>query len=211
MSTKAILFGASPEADRSYLKKLHDLYPDAFVICADRGAEIAATAGFHPNIVIGDMDSLKRIPSDVEVIKCAPEKDDQDLKICARIALSRGYRDIIIVCASGGRLDHAIANFYLLEYFFENEAKAELLDAKNRVFMHEGGNMTLKTDPDYQYFGLLPLDYTLTGVTLRGLKYPLNHVILKRPEVISVSNEPIASEYSVEIENGRALIVLSRD
>lgn len=211
MTKKAILFGASPEADRSYLKRLHESCPDAFIICADGGANIAVDAGFFPNIIAGDMDSSVSAPSGSEIIRFNPEKDDQDLKICVKIALLRGYRDIVIVCASGGRLDHALANLYLLEYLFEQGVQAELLDAKNRVFMHTGGKMTLKTDAGYRYFGLIPLDYTLSGVTLTGLKYPLDHVILKRPDVISVSNEPLASEFSVEIEKGRALIVLSRD
>ncbi len=211
MTKSAILFGASREADLSYLEPLKKRCPGALVVCADGGVAAALSAGFSPDVVAGDMDSSASLPPGCEIIRFAPEKDDPDLKICAKIALSRGCRDFVIVAASGGRLDHYLANLYLLEYLFEQGADAELLDAKNCVFLHKGGKMTIRSDPSYRYFGLIPLDYTLSGVTLRGLKYPLNDALLKRPDVISVSNEFAGDEFSVEIQKGRALIIFSRE
>ncbi|MDP4109632.1 MAG: thiamine diphosphokinase [Bacillota bacterium] len=208
---KAILFGASKEQNLSYLELLRKQLPEAFVICADGGYETAKNAGFTPKVLAGDLDSYSGQAEDAELLRQPPEKDDTDLKICLDVALERGFTDILIVAASGGRLDHYLSNIFLLEYAAEHGAKAELINAKNRVFLHNGGKMLLRRDEAYRYFSLLPLDYTLSGVTLTGLKYPLRDVTLKRPGVISVSNEPICEEYTAEIKKGRALIILSRD
>ena len=50
--------------------------------------------------------------------------------------------------------------------------------------------LRLANRPPYRYLSLIPLDRTLTGVTLRGLKYPLTDARLTRGDTLSVSNEP---------------------
>ena len=59
--------------------------------------------------------------------------------------------------------------------------------------------------------GIIPLDASLQGVTLRGLKYPLTDAVVSRSQVITISNEAVAPTYTISIGTGRALVIESKD
>ena len=48
-------------------------------------------------------------------------------------------------------------------------------------------------------------------VTMLGLKYPLKDAELTRPYPISVSNEAVDEQFSIEIGQGRALVIFAVD
>lgn len=207
-----ILIAAAPEPDLTYVRALLTQKKDAFVVCADGGLRYADELGVMPNLIVGDFDSGNApLRGSAEVIRLVPEKDDSDLMCAMKLMLSRGYRSFDLVCASGGRIDHFLSNLSLIEYVFEHGGKCTLRDSKNIVFFHDGGKQLYKRNPDYKYVSFIPLDKVLTGVTLTGLKYPLDNVVLNRSAVISISNEPIADEFSIEIKFGRALVIFAKD
>ncbi|MGI6170496.1 MAG: thiamine diphosphokinase [Butyricicoccus sp.] len=204
----ALILASAPEREYEYVRKL--ARQADCIVCADGGVRHARACGLHPDLVIGDFDS-GTLPADCEVIRLKPEKDDSDLMCCAREAIRRGADTIWIACASGGRIDHFLANLFLLEYLGREGVDALFFDSRNRVRFHGGGTQRYTADPAYRYVGIIPLDAQLHGVTLRGLKYPLTDADLDRASVISISNEAVSAEYSITIEDGRALVVESRD
>ena len=204
----ALILASAPEREYDYVRELAQ-QADC-IVCADGGVRHARACGLHPDLVIGDFDS-GTLPADCEVIRLKPEKDDSDLMCCAREAIRRGADTIWIACASGGRIDHFLANLFLLEYLGREGVDALFFDSRNRVRFHGGGTQRYTADPAYRYVGIIPLDAQLHGVTLRGLKYPLTDAELDRASVISISNEAVSAEYSITIKDGRALVVESRD
>lgn len=204
----ALILASAPEREYEYVRKL--ARQADCIVCADGGVRHARACGLHPDLVIGDFDS-GTLPADCEVIRLKPEKDDSDLMCCAREAIRRGADTIWIACASGGRIDHFLANLFLLEYLGREGIDALFFDSRNRVRFHGGGTRRYTADPAYRYVGIIPLDAQLRGVTLRGLKYPLTDADLDRASVISISNEAVSAEYSIAIKDGRALVVESRD
>ena len=109
----ALILASAPEREYDYVRELAQ-QADC-IVCADGGVRHARACGLHPDLVIGDFDS-GTLPADCEVIRLKPEKDDSDLMCCAREAIRRGADTIWIACASGGRIDHFLANLFLLEY-----------------------------------------------------------------------------------------------
>ena len=204
----ALILASAPEREYDYVRKLAQ-QADC-IVCADGGVRHARACGLHPDLVIGDFDS-GTLPADCEVIRLKPEKDDSDLMCCVREVIRRGADTIWIACASGGRIDHFLANLFLLEYLGREGIDALFFDSRNRVRFHGGGPQRYTADPAYRYVGIIPLDAQLRGVTLRGLKYPLTDADLDRASVISISNEVVSAEYSIAIKDGRALVVESRD
>lgn len=204
----ALLLASAPETTYDYVKQLAQQAD--FLVCADGGIRHAQACGLTPDLVIGDFDS-GNCPTGCEVIALKPEKDDSDLMYCVRTVAQRGVDTIWIACASGGRLDHFLANLLLLETVEHMGLHAVFYDSQNRVVYHGGGEKRFCTNESYRYVGIIPLDKTLYGVTLRGMKYPLDNAVLHRDAVISISNEAVQPEYSISIERGHALVIESRD
>lgn len=185
------------------------LAPGDFVICADGGYNNALKLGITPNVVIGDFDSLKgEMPKGVETLKYPSEKDETDTHLAVLLALSRGFRDIILVGAMGGRADHSLANICLLKAIVDNGANGLIIDGKNRFMVINKRTCVKKEDG---YVSILPLFGEAKGVSLYGFKYKLDNVILAAGAVVGISNEIVDDSAIIDIKSGYLLVVWSRD
>ena len=181
------------------------------VICADGGIRSARDAGLRPDYQIGDWDSGGAPEPGVPCVTLPVEKDMTDLQAAAEQALGMGCRELLLCGCTGGRLDHTASNLVLLEWIAGRGGLPVMVDEDNEVRFLEGPvELRLANRPPYRYLSLIPLDRTLTGVTLRGLKYPLSDARLTRGDTLSVSNEPQGSEMTVSLVSGRALLIRSQ-
>ena len=92
-----------------------------FIICADGGYHNALILGIRSTFVIGDFDSLGQIPKGVETVK-HPAKDRNRHAFSSASSSFRGYNDILLLGAMGGRADHS-ANICLLKLIVDRGAK----------------------------------------------------------------------------------------
>lgn len=208
---RALIISAAPCENLDYVRDILKKYPDIVIICADGGAKYAEKLNIKPDVIVADFDSSENtIPCD-EVIKLTPEKDDTDTQHAAVLAIERGCKELILVCATGGRIDHMLSNLLLCEQVYELGANLLVIDEQNIVMFHAGGQMKFARNELKKYISLIPLDEKLEGVTMKGLKYPLENASLTRKKIISVSNEPVNDDISIEILSGKALIILTDD
>ena len=207
---RAVIFGSMPCGDGGFLRPYLAEGPWT-VFCADGGVNSARAAGLRPDYQIGDWDSGGAPEEGVPCITLPVEKDMTDLQAAADQALSLGFRELLLCGCMGGRLDHTAANLALLEWIAGRGGRALMVDEDNEARLLEGpAELRLPNRPSYRYLSLVPLDRTLTGVTLRGLKYPLTQATLTRGDTLSVSNEPAAAEMTVALASGRALLIRSQ-
>ena len=205
---RALLFGSVPCGDGAFLRP----YLDGggwTVFCADGGVRNARAAGLRPDYLIGDWDSGGAPEGDVPCITLPVEKDMTDLQAAVDQALELDYRELLLCGCTGGRLDHTASNLVLLEWIADHGGRALLVDADNEVRLLDSGVLRLTNRPCYHYLSLVPLDRRVTGVTLRGLKYPLTDAVLTR-DTLSVSNEPLGDEVEICLSAGRALLIRSQ-
>lgn len=187
------------------------------VIAADGGAHAAEAAGWLPDLIVGDADSLS--DSDVERFRALgvsvdlhpPEKDQSDTDLALDAALARGAAEIRLTGALGGpRIEHAIANLLLLA--------DPRLDGGDVAI--ERGNSTIRrigtgdgpgsieihgTAGDF--VSLLPLDAEVAGITTDGLRYALTDETLTLGPTRGLSNELLGERASVHTARGRVLVV----
>lgn len=206
----ALIFAAAPETDHGYIRAWLAAHPDALIACADGGLRHARALGLHPDFMVSDCDSLSETEG-TEVLRLKPEKDDTDTQSCLREVFRRGCRAATLVCATGGRIDHMLANLSLLEEAAALGGRLTVLDRQNKVVLHQGGREKFIMTADYRYFSLVPLDDTLTGVTIDNAKYPLQNATVHRAGMITISNEALSPAFAVTIASGRALVVFARD
>lgn len=207
----ALIFAAAPETDYAYIRAFLRENPDAVILCADGGQRHAHALGLTPDLVVGDFDSSTALGEAREILRLRPEKDDTDTQSCLREAFARGCARATLVCATGGRLDHLLANLSLLEEARDYGRSCAVLDRQNLVFLHGGGCQEFTLPACYRYFSIVPLDEKLEGVTIQGAKYPLDHAVVTRKGMISISNEPISASFCIEILRGAALIIFTTD
>ena len=192
-----------------HIEAVRDRLPThpGIVIAADSGLKTAEALGIRPDIVMGDFDSYTDpLPEKIEVIRVPAEKDVTDTVLAADYAEAHGFRDLLIVGGTGGRLDHELSNLFLLAALRDRGLCAALTDGDNmvRVLRDEGAAI-----PDEGgYFSLITAGTCF--VTIRGAKYPLERVRLDRAHPsFGVSNEVADGEAEVFVE-GEAFLITSR-
>lgn len=206
----ALIFAGAPETDYDYIRAFLRAHPQAAIVCADGGLRHARALGLSVDLMVSDCDSLAETEG-AEVIRLTPEKNDTDSQACLREVFRRGSTEATLVCATGGRIDHMLANLSLLEEAHALGGRLTVLDRQNKIVLHEGGHQKFKMTEEHHYFSLIPLDEELTGVTIENAKYPLENARVTRAGVISISNEALGETFSVSIGTGRALLIFSRD
>lgn len=208
---RALILSAAPCDDLGYVRDFLRENPGCIVLCADGGMRYAQQLGIVPDVVVADFDSSREAIECRELVRLTPEKDDTDTQHCVALAIERGCHDLTLACATGGRIDHLLANLFLCESAQEAGARLVVIDRQNTVFLHTGGCMRFSRQNARRYISLIPLDGKLEGVSMRGLKYPLEDAELTRSRLISVSNEAIDERFSIEIRKGRALVIFAED
>lgn len=203
--SKAVIISAGSIENYAYTQAF--IEADDFVICADGGLVHAEKMGVVPNLAVGDFDSYAG-PVTGEVRRFNPEKDYTDTHIAVTEALERGYREIILLGATGTRLDHTLSNIGLLEYIALKGGTGYVINETNKITVI---NKTTVIEPEEGWhLSLIPIG-RVKGVTLKGLKYPLHNYDLKFSESLAVSNEFTDGAAVIEIKEGSLIVVKSRD
>ncbi|MCF0134522.1 MAG: thiamine diphosphokinase [Blautia sp.] len=188
-------------------------------IAADRGLEFCRRAGLIPDIVVGDFDSMPKACAlfleeqpDLRVIRLVPEKDDSDTQSALNHAILEGAEEVLILGATGSRLDHVFANLELLVYGKTRNVRVSIVDKYNRISLAEN-RMTITDQSRFgKYLSFFPMGGDVTGLTLTGFKYPLyNHTLRTIDTGLTVSNELLEETAVVEFSAGVLLMIESRD
>ena len=209
--TRCVILAAGKISDYDALRPL--VAGGAFVICADGGYRHAAAFGIVPQLFIGDGDSCPpgEITAD-EVIRLPREKDDTDTLFCAREGVRRGYCDFLILGATRGpRLDHLFANFCVLDFLLTQGAFGRMADEYSEIQMIENTRRRFSRQEGVM-LSVFPFGGAASGVTLRGVKYPLTDATLTSDFPIGVSNAfvPSAEYAEIEVKSGKLLIFMTQ-
>ncbi|GBG28746.1 Thiamine pyrophosphokinase 1 [Hondaea fermentalgiana] len=172
-----------------------------------------AAARFTPNFIVGDLDSIESQSRSffeargTRVIQ-APDQDKHDLeKALAIIAeaqeeamLDTRY-SVIVLGATGGRLDHEFANISMLFKFDKTFQDLILLSDQSLALLLAPGKHTLIRPEDIisPTCGLAPLAGP-ARVTTSGLRWNLSNQVLELGGLVSSSNEMDGCTASIETD-----------
>ena len=118
---------------------------------------------------------------------------------------------IIILGATGTRLDHTYANINLLKLFDENGIDAFIQDGHNRIRV-TGKNICLKKAESFgKYISLLPFTDEVGGLSIKGAKYEIEGFLLTRGTARCVSNEYTEGDVFISFESGSLIVIESND
>ena len=206
---KTIIFGNGEIT--SYRWILPWLEGHELAICCDGGLRHMKKLGLRPHVMLGDFDSVD--PDDLENyikqgIACERhpvQKDETDMELCVRYALTHGTTEILIFGGTGSRFDHTLANVLLLKQALQLNIPAWLLDQRHRICMMDR-QLTIKGEPG-DVLSLLPVGGDATGVTTEGLQYPLRQETLYLHATRGISNVFERESASIAMTSGLLLVV----
>jgi thiamine pyrophosphokinase len=192
----------------------------AAVIAADGGLVRARAADLRVDVLVGDLDSLApelaaaAEAEGLDILRARVDKDESDAELALLEAVRRGATRVTVLGAFGGpRLDHALANLWLLAHPGLAGIDVVLLDAGSRA--------TLVTAPSASgapvqrplpgpvgaTVSLLPLGGDVAGITTAGLRYPLRDEALRTGPARGLSNVRVAADAALTVRDGRLLVV----
>ena len=213
MTGRCVIWGAAPVGP-SMLKLLR---PGDHIIAADGGWVTARSLGVQPHCILGDFDSISpKVLSyyenqEIPVKRYRPEKDATDTRIGLELALKLGSTEIFLLGATGGRLDHYMANLKSLFLPMEQGVQAWILDSQNAVTLLDRGIEIPKDRQFGKYVSFFTMGDKVEGVTLTGFKYPLKEYTLVNSDEIGVSNEILEERARITFRSGVVLMIMSKD
>ncbi len=185
------------------------------VICADGGAGHIRRTGILPDVIVGDLDSIA--PADqafftknkVRFVRYPADKDATDTELAMSLAVEQGAEDITLIGGSGTRLDHTMANVFLLKKLVDRQISCRMVDSHNEIHLVTD-RLEIEGRPG-ELVSVLPASERVTGVTMTGFLYPLNGAELVMGSTIGVSNRLVGQTARINVLSGTLIVFKSRD
>ncbi|RLQ95786.1 thiamine diphosphokinase [Falsibacillus albus] len=214
---KINILAGGPE---QFIPPLEACDKDTYWIGVDHGVYRLLSKGIHPHGAFGDFDSVSE--EEWNSIQAAnlkqfqvftPEKDETDMELALNWAIEQKPSSINIFGATGGRLDHYMANAMLLskEPFLSWPSPIEMIDRKNIISVHPAGEYSLEAINGMSYVSYIPITSEVKGITLKGFRYPLSNRHIFRGSTLCISNELIQNHGTFSFSEGILMMVRSRD
>ena len=179
------------------------------VIAADGGYDALTSRSIACDLLIGDMDSIRNAPKDVEILRVPVEKDETDTYLCYLEGVRRGYENFVILGGVGGREDHTFANYSLLIGAIKQGKRVKLVSEHFDIFAISNEKFEIKNQKNHA-LSIFAFDSDADGVTIEGCKYEVQDVTLSPTFPLGVSNLITSDSAFVSVDRGTLLLMLER-
>jgi thiamine pyrophosphokinase len=175
------------------------------VVAADGGANVLRRFKIPVDVVIGDLDSIqpatRRFFSKAEVIQI-PDQNSTDFEKAFGFLIDRKIGDAMVAGMAGKRIDFTLGNFVSVWNFVPPLNLSFFGDGWVGVPVVEEIDLSL---PLGTTVSLIPFS-RLTGVTLKGFRYPLRKATMDYGS-LGVSNVTESEATSIRIKSGKLLVL----
>ena len=185
-------------------KNMGDIY------CADGGANFCYELTLIPKEIYGDFDSIKNYVKEfyqeknVKFIKFKVEKDYTDSELVLN-EIQDKYDIIYCIGGLGGSIDHELTNINLLDKY------------SNLIFISEKEKI-FKIDSDSKFNDMINTKISFVifsdevkALTLKGFKYNIENLDIKKGEARCISNIIIENEANLSIKSGSLLCIIKEN
>lgn len=203
---RAVIISGGRITDYGYIKR--QIRPNDAIICADSGYNHAVRMGLVPSVVVGDFDSIGKIPLNIPCLRYPTHKNLTDTEIAIDYACDKGFQEFVILAGTGSRADHSLTNVLMLKSILEQGKKASIIDEHNKI-MITNSYLQLQEAPG-SIVSLVPLT-DCRGVSTKNLEYPLCDAEMFIGKGLGVSNIIVEGNAAVSVSEGVLLVIVSMD
>lgn len=187
----------------------------SFLLVVDGALELTHSLGIQPDYIIGDFDTVSEEILEFYdkniILRHLPEKDQTDTELAVETAIGLQCEEIDFLGAVGSRLDHSLANIFLLQRLLKQKVEGVIWNECNKLYLKETSFRVKKKEAKGEFLSLLPLTQMVEEVTLLGVKYPVKNRTFYREDTLGVSNEIIDEEAVINFSRGIFIVVESKD
>ncbi len=178
-----------------------------YIIAADGGANYLKKAGIHPDIIIGDLDSIEKetfnfFKNNNLLIKKVKDQNKTDFEKCLIHCLKSNKKVIMVFGATSMRPDHTLNNFSILKRYYKKLDIKIITDEFEIFFIDK--ITTFKYKPD-EIISLLALPKA-KNIYTKGLQYCLNNQKLEFGVREGTLNKSISDKVSIRFKSGNILL-----
>ena len=188
----------------------HLLHSDDFIIACDAGYRNCARLGCKPDIIVGDFDSAPCPQQDQDDIVVLPHvKDDTDTEYAAKLAAQKGFDEVLLLGALGGkRVEHTLANLCTGLGLEQRGIRATLQDERSRITFVLPGESRSYPKEKFFYFSAFPMEGRAEGVCEKGSFYELEDAMLTAGYPLGVSNEYAEGSDCITVSTRQGALVV---
>ncbi|MFA6532497.1 MAG: thiamine diphosphokinase [Patescibacteria group bacterium] len=202
---RVVIFVNGNLSDLGQAKKI--IIKTDYLIAADGGANLFKKLGLTPNIVIGDMDSIKpKLLKKYKSINYPRKKDKTDFELAIDYCFKNKFQEIIIFGILGDRIDHMMANIFLIAKIqSENKLiKIKIIEGNKEIFVLNKEIIIEGKIGDE--ISIIPISDKLEKITTEGLEYQLKNDYLLFGSTKGVSNVMNKTKSKITASAGIAVI-----
>lgn len=179
-------------------------------VAVDGGYRFFAKAGLHPDLLIGDLDSIDRIPAralkKIEVIQHPRHKNKTDSQLALEYVLTQKAKQVDIIMPDIGEPDHFLGNLMLLS------SKKVIAHAKKLAILSYKHEILLMADSRCRFEGcrgdllsVIPISASIR-LDCTGLEYLASDLKISRGQSHSLRNSINSARATVAVR-GQALVI----
>ncbi len=216
--SKRIVIVSGGDLDESLTLEILKQEDISCVIGVDKGIEFLYSHQIMPDYIVGDFDSVDtevakyyRTQTNVSIREYNPVKDASDTEIAIHLSMTLGAKELVILGATGGRVDHLWANVQSLTIPLRAGIPAVILDRQNRISLMSGRTVLKKSEAYGTYFSVFPLCQEVLAFSIEGAKYPLHNHTLTPYDSLCVSNQIVEDEVVIDFLSGIVILMETKD
>jgi thiamine pyrophosphokinase len=175
------------------------------VICCDGAADSLIDFGLEPFAIVGDCDSVNRKIAEKFSDRLFRDNDQEsnDLTKAVKWCSGRGYKNIVILGATGKREDHTLGNISLLVEYSSFVTVKMVTDAGTLFPILESDTIETQKGQQVSVFSIDPNN----EISSSGLKYKLDKKKLTNWWTATL-NEAEGNSFTLEFEGGPVIVFL---
>jgi len=187
-------------------KTIPNLKKYSEIFCTDGAFNFLEKEGILPHLIIGDFDSIEKLPKHIDHIY-TPDQNFTDFEKALKIIIKKGYKNIDVFAASGLEQDHFLGNLTTaLKY--KNKLELTFFDDKQSYFFIDK-EIVLKNVLGKK-ISLFPFPKA-KNIFSKGLQYPLNGMNLNMAKnKIGTRNLAVENTIKLSFTKGELLIFVEK-
>ena len=183
-----------------------------FKVAVDGGYLFFGRSGLVPDLLIGDFDSLKKLPGKLptktRVVRFPSDKDKTDTELALDYCLDQGITQIDLVQPSLGDADHFLANLFLLtrasRLIGRKKVSLRLVGPGYEVFLVSDGRIGFRRAGG-SVVSVVPVSGAIT-LTCRGTAFNVTRAGIARGRTRATRNRIMAVDAWFEVA-GKAFVI----
>lgn len=186
--------------------------PDAsdFVIAADGGYDTLRALHIRCDLLVGDMDSIKDVPENIDVVRHPVRKNETDMHLAYLEGRDIGYDRFVILGAVGGRADHTFANYSLLLKIANDGCDGMIIHDTGTARVIKNRKICLSGEKEGDHLSVFAIGGVARGVSIKGAEYECTHLTLTPDFPMGVSNSFVGKDTVIGVEDGALLILTEK-